>query len=76
MSPHQVFSELLTIGDLAEAAGLKIHQVEYLIRRDVVKPSGRVGRYRLFDKDAVKAIRHHINQRGIRLSRMGGRGNA
>lgn len=48
----------LTIGKLAEAAGVKVSTLRYYERRNLIRAAERTsGNYRVFGKDAVERVR-------------------
>ena len=50
--------KLRTPGVLAEDLGQPLNRVLYVLRsRQPIRPNGRAGRLRLFDREAVEAIR-------------------
>lgn len=61
MRPDEIMSRsenLLTIGGLAKAAGLKATALRYYERERLLSPAGRSGAgYRLYDHDSVERVR-------------------
>ena len=55
--------QLLTIGAIAEQAGLKIHQVTHFINSRRIEPSARAGRLRVFDQAVVDRIRAELGSK-------------
>lgn len=52
--------QLLTIGAIAEQAGLKIHQVTHFINSRRIRPVARAGRLRVFDETVVDRLRAEL----------------
>ncbi len=49
---------LLTVGAISERLGVPLHRVQYTLRsRPWIRPAALAGRTRLFDNDALAAIR-------------------
>jgi hypothetical protein len=56
-SPH-----LRTPGVVARELGEPLHRVLHVLRsRAHIQPAARAGRLRLYDRDAVAAIRHELH---------------
>jgi hypothetical protein len=56
-SPH-----LRTVGVVARELGEPLHRVLYVLRtRCHIQPAARAGRLRLYDREAVAAIRHELH---------------
>lgn len=53
--------KLRTLAIVADELGVKPYQVEYVLRtRPHIQPVARAGIIRLFDREAVAAIRHAL----------------
>jgi len=67
---------LRTPGVLADALGVPLHRVLYVLRtRSYIRPVARAGRLRLYDRTALAMIRHELNSIDARRSaREGTRG--
>lgn len=53
---------LATIGEIASALDVRVHQVEYILRtRPHIRPRATAGTARCFDDAAIAAIRHEVN---------------
>ena len=55
--------KLLTVGELARQLGVPIHKVEYLLGSRKIKPTGRAGNLRVFDKSVLHRIQDEIRER-------------
>jgi hypothetical protein len=56
-SPH-----LRTPGVVARELGVPLHRVLHVLRsRSHIQPAARAGRLRLYDREAVAAVRHELN---------------
>jgi len=55
--------QLLTIGAIADQAGLKIHQVTHFINSRRIKPSARAGRLRVFEQAVADRIRAELGSK-------------
>ena len=57
-----------TIGQIADARGVHVHQINYLVDKLKIQPVSRAGRYRLFDADAAERIGSALRSRaeGVR----------
>ena len=53
---------VLTVGEVAERLGIKIHRAEYLLRSRNVQPAGMAGRYRLFDESAIQRLQKELKK--------------
>ena len=63
---------LLTAGRIALAAGASLPQVLYVLRtRQHIQPVARAGILRLYDRNALAAVRHEINAIAARRSGAG-----
>jgi len=57
-------TSLLTVGELARVLGVPIHKVQYVLRTRAVKPSARVGNFRVFsqaDAEYVASVLRRID---------------
>ena len=64
--------KLRTPGVLAEDLGQPLHRVLYVLRsRQHIRPAAMAGRLRLYDRDALEAIRVELTRMD---SRRGGKG--
>ena len=53
---------LYTSGDIAKALNAKVTRVRHILAtRDQIRPVGRAGLVRLYDRQAVALIRHELN---------------
>ena len=50
----------ITLGVIATRLNLPIHRVEYLIRARDIQPICRAGRFRVFDEQAVSAVKNEV----------------
>lgn len=51
---------LLTLGIVAERAGVPIHKVQYYVRSRGIEPSARAGNLRVFDAGLVERVRREL----------------
>ncbi len=65
---------LLTPGRIADKLGVPLPRVLYILstRRHIV-PAARAGTLRLYDRDALAAVRHELNAIAARKAEGGGR---
>jgi DNA-binding transcriptional MerR regulator len=49
-------ANLLTVGQIAQRAGVPIHRVEYFISSRKISPVARAGQLRIFAEDVVEQI--------------------
>jgi hypothetical protein len=49
-----------SVGQIADALGVREYRVMYVLRRDNIRPIGRYGVRRLFDQEAVEHIEREL----------------
>ncbi len=60
--------KLLSVGQIASKLGVPFHRVRYVLdTRPYIQPAARCGIARVFDREAVKLIRHQL--KGIEARR-------
>ena len=54
-------AELYTSGDIARMLGEKVQTVQYVLKtREHIRERARVAHFRLYDEDAVEAVRREV----------------
>ena len=66
--PQQQFH---SIGSLAQALGVQIHKIDYVLTKLGIAPVGRCGGYRLFSDDALNAIAEELERIARRKAERG-----
>ena len=51
---------LLTLGIVAERAGVPIHRVQYFVRSRNIQPTARAGNLRVFDPRVIDRVRREL----------------
>ncbi len=54
----------LTISGIASKLGLKNHQVDWILRTHSIPSVGRIGRYRVYNEEAVRLIEQELASKG------------
>ena len=55
-----LISDAFTVGDIAKALSAPVPTVRYAIERARIEPIARIGITRLFNRDAVEAVRREL----------------
>lgn len=57
-------SNLVTIGDIADALGVKIHRVRHYLETRKVAPVTKIGGYRVWNRSVIGQVRQGLNPEG------------
>ena len=55
-------NRVITLGVLASRLNIPVHRAEYLVRSRQIQPVSRAGRFRVFDKQAVKELQQEVEK--------------
>lgn len=61
MSRDGIVPQLVTPGVIASRLGVPLHRVSHVLAtRTAIRPSARAGTLRLYDRDAIEAVRDEL----------------